>query len=53
MFVSLIALGVHANLAADKDNPRASSAEVSVRMRFVPGGPSAKGGSRAKRGQGA
>jgi hypothetical protein len=40
-----MALGVHAALAADKDAPSAPPPEVAVRMRFVPGGPPAKGSS--------
>ena len=43
-----MALGVHAGLAADKNKPSAPPAEVAVRMRFVPGGPLAKGSSDFK-----
>lgn len=48
LLASLIALGVHANLAAENENPSVSSAQVAVRMRFVPGGPPAKGSSDFK-----
>ena len=45
LLVPLMAVGVHAGLAADKDRPSAPPTEVAVRMRFVPGGPPAKGSS--------
>ena len=43
LLLALMALGLHTGIAADQDKPNLSTAKVAVRMRFVPGGPPAKG----------
>jgi hypothetical protein len=48
LLVLLTALGIHTSLAADEDKPSAPPAEGAARMRFVPGGPPAKGSSDYK-----
>jgi hypothetical protein len=46
--VTVLALGVHIGSAAETEKPGAPPTQVTVRMRFVPGGPPAKGSSDFK-----
>jgi hypothetical protein len=49
LLLPLIALGIHTGYATDQDKPSPASAEVATRIRFVPGGPSAKGATDFRR----
>jgi hypothetical protein len=48
LLLSLTAIGVYTGFAADQDKPSPPPAEVAMRMRFVPGGPPAKGATDFK-----
>ena len=48
LLLPLMALDVHTGFAADQAKPGPPPAEVAVRMRFVPGGPPAKGATDFK-----
>ena len=48
LLVPLMALGVHAGISADQDKASPPPAKVATRMKFVPGGPPAKGATDFK-----